>query len=85
MNFKTLTQEELRGKLPGYENQDILCLEKRSNGHNKMLTLKYRIVGHCKDVLFVHNFWVDTWDAIGPTCKTFNHLQEAVEFYASLT
>jgi hypothetical protein len=81
----TSTKEELRRKLPGYENRDIICSERRENGHNKTLTYVYTIRGYRDELLFVANFWVTTYNGIGSSCTTFNTLQEAVEFYANIT
>jgi len=81
----TLTKETLRRTLPGYERRDIICCEQRESGHNKTLVYVYGIRGFMDEILFVGNFWVETYDGIGHVCRTFNTLQEAVDFYASLT
>jgi hypothetical protein len=81
----TTTKEELRRKLPGYENRDVICCEQRSNGHNKSLTYVYGIRGFMDELLFVGNFWVETYDGIGNVCRTFNTLQEAVDYYSTLS
>lgn len=80
----TTTKEELRLTLPGYEKRDIICSEKRENGNMKYLTYVYRITGFMNELLFVGNFWVETYNGLGPVCRTFNTLQEAVDFYSEL-
>jgi hypothetical protein len=81
----TNTKEELRRILPGYEHRDIICSEQRANGHMKYLTYVYCIRGFLDELLFVGNFWVETYDGIGNVCRTFNTLQEAVDYYSTLS
>lgn len=77
------TKTEIRGILPGYEFSNVILTEKRQNGHNKSLTLKYRIAGYFDELVPSLCYWVETWDDVGSSrCQTYTDLNEAVAHYS---
>jgi hypothetical protein len=78
------SKQQIRSKLPGYEINDTILCDIRSNGHNKWLRFKYCIKGFMDELIPTQCYWVESYDGVAPICKTFMDLNEAVDYYVSL-
>ena len=78
------TKEEIRQTLPGHEIDHVILMEQRVNGNNKILRFKHVIRGFFNKLETNSCYWVETYDWLGPSCRSFKDLNEAVDYYVSL-